>query len=58
MSKEIFMVERMNYLQENKGFTITQAYYQAKKDWQAHQGNSSISNYENHDDREDEDRNG
>ena len=55
MSKQIFMTERMNYLQENKGLTITQAYYQAKKEWETQKGNSSKLNYEN---LEEEEHNG
>lgn len=57
MCKEIFMTERMDYLQTVRGYTVTRAYNEALKEWEAQKGNSSNAYEEPHDDRDEEEHN-
>lgn len=52
MCKEIFMNERMTYLQTVKGYSVIKSYNIARKEWES-QKNTSSPNYEDPiDDRE------
>ena len=58
MCKEIFMTERMDYLQNVRGYTVTRAYNEALSEWEAQKSNSSLNYEEPHDDIEEEENNG
>lgn len=52
MCKEIFMNERMTYLQTVKGYSVIKSYNIALKEWESQRNNTSLNYEDLIDDRE------